>query len=134
MPKYLSERQQTIAAWLDANGISPNNVPVDADMTIEDSSDGRTIRCEVFARDSAGRIQVDDSGRHTARRFVVVPLTVDPPDWWEPRVKPTRDDLLDVLGKVQQLTERWKHTADRKNGPRQELLAVLGEHARPEAP
>ena len=36
MAKYLSERQQAVADWLDANGISPNNVPMTADMTIDD--------------------------------------------------------------------------------------------------
>lgn len=134
MAKYLSERQQAVADWLEANGINPGDVPIDADMTIDDGPDGRFIRCEVFHLNSDGRRQPDETGQRVATKFVTAPLKVEPPQWWEPRVKPTRDDLLAVLGNVQQLAERWKHTGDRKNGPRQELLAALGEHAHPEAP
>ncbi|MET8585786.1 hypothetical protein ABZX39_33685 [Streptomyces collinus] len=135
MAKLIDEdRRQALCAWLTANGIDPKAVPVDADMTIDKGPTGRFLRCEVFDRDRDGRIKVDERGEGPARLVINVPLKLEPPDWWEPYQKPTRDELLDVLGRVYQLAERWKHTGDRKNGPRQELLQALGGHAMPDAP
>jgi hypothetical protein len=127
-------RREAICAWLTGNGINPGDVPEDADMTIDKGPTGRFLRCEVFDRHPDGYIQVDERGEQAARTVVAVPLKVEPPEWWQPHVKPTRDQLLAVVERVQQLAERWKHTRDRKNGPQQELLQALGEHATPEAP
>lgn len=71
-------------------------------------------------------------GRREA--VVAVPLQVEPPEWWQPYEKPTRDELLAALDRVEQLAERWKYTADRKGGPRQELLQALGKTATPKEP
>lgn len=103
MANYLSERQQAVAEWLEANGIAPRDVPQNADLTIEDSPDGRVIRCETFDRSADGRIQVDETANRAATKFVTVPLKVEPPEWWKPRVKPTRDELLDVIAKLRRL-------------------------------
>lgn len=104
MGKYLSERQEATAAWLDANGIPARNVPLDADITIEDTPDGRTLRCEVFHLTADGHRQVDEHGQRIAIVFVTVPLRTEPPEWWQPHVKPTRDDLLDTVDKLRALT------------------------------
>lgn len=129
MAKHLSNRRVALCAWLADNGISPNDVPQDADITIDKGPTGRFLRCEVYDRDKDGHLQTD-----VATMVVNVPLKVDPPEWWQPQIKPTRDELLEVLSRVQQLTERWKYTADRKGGPRQELLQCLGDYAVPPAP
>ncbi|MFD7995460.1 hypothetical protein [Streptomyces mexicanus] len=135
MSKDLTEsRREAVCAWLTANGIDPRDVPQDADITIDQGATGRFLRCEVFDRGPDGHIKVDERGKKPAILVINVPLKVEPPDWWEPHVKPTRDQLLAILERVQQLAERWKYTGDRKNGPRQELLQALGEHAIPEAP
>jgi hypothetical protein len=129
-----SPRREALCAWLTANGINPNDVPQDADMTISEGTAGRFLCCEVFERTADGHFHLDERGEKAAVTVVAVPLKVEPPDWWEPYEKPTRDDLLAIVERVEQLAERWKHTGDRKNGPRQELLQALGEKSRPPAP
>lgn len=135
MAKHMiGNRRVAVCAWLTANGINPNDLPQDADVTIQQGPDGRVLRCETYDRTPDGHLQPDERNIGIALKVVTVPLKAEPPEWWEPYEKPTRADLLAALGNVQQLAERWKHTGDRKNGPRQELLTALGEYARPEAP
>ena len=124
-------RRAALCAWLTANAINPDDVPQDADITVTEGTGGRFLCCEVFDLDKDGHKQLDEHGEKVAVTVVAVPLKVEPPSWWQPYEKPTRDQLLAVLGRVQQLAERWKYTSDRKNGPRQELLQALGEHATP---
>lgn len=123
MAKHLGNRRVALSAWLTDNGINPNDVPAHADMTIDDGPDGRTIRCEVYDRTTDGHIQPDDTGQKVASRFVTVPLLSDPPEWWEPRVKPTRDELLGVVARLRQLVgsdpdvtdeniDGWQHAMD----------------------
>ncbi|MFJ7297619.1 hypothetical protein [Streptomyces collinus] len=134
-PEQSSNRRDAYAAWLTANGINPSHVLLDADVYLDTAPNGsQHIVYEAFHLDAEGRKQVDERGTGVAVQRRTTPLLVDPPDWWEPYRKPTRDDLLTVLGRVQQLAERWKYTGDRKGGPRQELLQALGQHTTPEAP
>lgn len=131
----IDDRRAKLCEWLTANGINPSDVPQDADMTISEGTGGRFLCCEVFDRGAAGEVRLDERGEKAAVTVVAVPLKVEPPQWWEPYEKPTRDELLKALARVQELAERWKYTGDRKHGPRQELLRALGEHAAPrEAP
>lgn len=130
----VGNRRVALCAWLTANGINPRDVPQDADITIDKGPSGRFLRCEAYDRTPDGHLQADERGDHVALTVISLPLKVEPPDWWQPHVKPTRDDLLATLARVQQLAERWKHTGDRKNGPRQELLKALGTHTAPPAP
>lgn len=135
MGKDLPEsRREAVCAWLRANGIDPRDVPHKADVTIDKGPTGRFLRCEVFDRGTDGLIKVDERGEKPAILVINVPLQVEPPEWWEPHVKPTRDELLAVLERVQALAECWKYTGDRKHGPRRELLQALGENSHPEAP
>jgi hypothetical protein len=128
--KPSGDRRQAVCAWLEANGINPSDVPLDADMTISEGTAGRFLCCEVFELSPAGHRMVDERGKNAAVTTVAVPLQVEPPTWWKPHQKPTREDLLATLQRVQQLAERWKHTADRKIGPRQELVQALGDYTR----
>lgn len=135
MAKYpAGARRVALCAWLTNNGINPSDVPQDADITIDNGPTGRFLRCEVYDRDPDGHLQADARGNRVATMVVNVPLKVEPPDWWEPQVKPTRDELLATVERVQQLAERWKHTGDRKDSPRRELLQALGEYAVPRSP
>ncbi len=111
MVKMLSDRMEAMATWLDALGLAPGSVPVWADMTIQDGPNGRTLRCEVYDLTADGHKQVDERGKRVATTFVTVPLKVDPPSWWKPYVKPTRDDLLDVIDKLRKLGPDLEHEA-----------------------
>ncbi|MEU5322953.1 hypothetical protein AB0G67_40315 [Streptomyces sp. NPDC021056] len=112
MAKGMSDRRQQTAAWLDANGIPARDVPMDADITIEDGPDGRVIRCEVCDLDADGRRQPDDTGTRVATTFVTVPLKTEPPAWWQPRVKPTRDQLLTAMEGLHALHRRNEHSGN----------------------
>lgn len=132
----IDTRRHAVCEWLTANGISPNTVPQDADLTIKDGPGGtRVIAYEAFVLDADGNKQADERGNRIAIETRTAPLLVEPPTWWEPYEKPTREDLMATLDRVQQLAERWRHTGDRKNGPLRELLQALGEPGPPpEAP
>ncbi|MFJ3043661.1 hypothetical protein [Streptomyces tendae] len=111
------DRREAVCAWLRANGIDPDNVPQDADLYLEpapegDPYTGRYLHYEVFHLNSDGRRHVDERGLSAARERRMTPLLVEPPDWWEPYRKPTRDQLLDVLAKVQALHRCNEHTGD----------------------
>lgn len=107
------DRREALCAWLTANGINPNNVPTDADLTITTADDGtRVIAYEEFDRDADGNRQIDERGTGVARRKCSTLLVVEPPDWWEPYVKPTRDQLLDATDRVRTLHRRNEHTGD----------------------
>jgi len=111
--KQHSERREAYCAWLTANHIDPGDVLLDSDVYLETTGDGtRVIVYEGCAKDAQGRKQVDERGTGVALERRTTPLLVDPPDWWEPYRKPTRDQLLDVLAKVQALHHCNEHTGD----------------------
>lgn len=97
MEKYMSDREHAIRAWLIANEIDPKDVLLDADMTIEDGPDGRMLRVEVCDLTKDGRRQIDERGKSVATKFVTVPLKSEPPEWWQPYQKPTREQLLEAM-------------------------------------
>ncbi|MFE0207044.1 hypothetical protein [Streptomyces sp. NPDC058985] len=103
-PKQHSERREAYCAWLTANQIDPADVLLNADVYLDTAEDGtRVIVYEACARDSEGRKQVDERGDGVALERRTVRLLVDPPGWWEPYRKPTRDQLLEVVDKVRAL-------------------------------
>jgi len=96
-------RRAALCDWLTANGIEPHTVPVDGDLLIVDTEQGRAIRVEVFVRTEGGGIVFDERGEREAREIREVPLTVEPPDWWQPYEKPTREQLLAAVERVRKL-------------------------------
>lgn len=96
-------RRTALCDWLTANGIDPNFVLVDGDLTIVDTDEGRIIRVEVCVADENGRKQLDERGEHIATEIRMVPLVVEPPTWWTPYEKPTREQLLAVVERVRSL-------------------------------
>lgn len=102
--KDYSERREAYCAWLTANRIAPGDVLLDSDVYLDTTDDGtRVIVYEGCTRDAQGRKHVNERGDGVALERRTTPLLVDPPDWWEPYRKPTRDQLLDVLAKVRAL-------------------------------
>lgn len=96
-------RSDALCAWLTAHGIEPNTVPTDADMTISDTDDGRVLHCEVMVRSEDGRLVLDDRGDGPAIEMRTVPLVAEPPEWWTPYEKPTREQLLATVERVRKL-------------------------------
>ena len=131
MAKHMMDtpRREAICAWLTANGINPNSVPQDSDLTITIQNNVRVIAYEMFHLDPDGHRQLDERGQNVAVTRHTAPLLIEPPEWWEPYEKPTRDELLATVKRVQELAERWRQVSDRQGGPRQELVAALGKHA-----
>lgn len=89
-------RTDAVQAWVRANGIEPNTVPVDADMTIEDGQDGRVIRYAAYALSDSGAKLADPLRNGASRREErVVPLVVEPPADWPVYAAPPRKEALD---------------------------------------
>lgn len=106
-PQDYATRREAYAAWLTANAIAPRIVLVDADVTIVTKDDGsRVIAYEGCDLDAEGRKQIDERGMRVATRRFETPLIVEPPDWWEPYEKPTRDQLLEGVKRVHSLHVR----------------------------
>jgi hypothetical protein len=99
-------RRKTLCDWLTANGIDPVNVPVDSDLTITTEPDGtRAIRYQAFVLDD-GRKILDERSQGPAIETRTAPLVVDPPTWWQPHEKPTREQLASDLKKAQATLRR----------------------------
>ncbi|MGW4270818.1 hypothetical protein ACWEGQ_00270 [Streptomyces seoulensis] len=106
-------RREAVCAWLTANDIDPNIVPVDGDLYLTTEPDGTTrIHYEAFYLDSQGHKHLNERGDEAAIDRRTSPLLVNPPDWWEPHRKPTRDQLLSASERVKQLHRRNEHTGD----------------------
>jgi hypothetical protein len=105
-------RRTALADWLTTNGIDPHDVAADGDLTIIDTEQGRVIRCEVFARSAEGAVQLDERGENIAVKMVTLPLKVEPPEWFEPYEKPTREQLLTAADRVRALHPRNENTGE----------------------
>jgi hypothetical protein len=101
----LGSRRVALCGWLTGNGINPADVPQDADITIDKGPTGRFLRCEVYDRTPDGHLQAGPDNR-VATMVVNVPLKAEPPDWWQPHLKPTREQLLDAADRVRSLHRR----------------------------
>ncbi|KIF66225.1 hypothetical protein HY68_36540 [Streptomyces sp. AcH 505] len=112
MVKPPDDRRQAVADWLRANGVDPNHVPRDTDLTISTSPDGtRHLNYEAFVVDSEGRKMVDERGTSAAIEPRTVPLAVPPPGWWQPHQKPIRGQLLAALERCRTLINAGPNTA-----------------------
>jgi hypothetical protein len=104
-------RRTELCDWLTANGIAPNTVPIDGDLLIVDTEDGRTIRYETFVRAKTGAKVMDPRGSE-AYETHTVPLKTEPPAWFEPYEKPTREQLLTAADRVRALHPRNENTGE----------------------
>lgn len=64
-----------VAAWLRANGINPDDVPVEGPITIDEQQ----IRYTAMLRNETGHHYVDDSTGEAAREARTAPLATEPP-------------------------------------------------------
>ncbi|MER5482954.1 hypothetical protein ABT024_07020 [Streptomyces sp. NPDC002812] len=77
-----------VADWLTALGVDPNHVPITSDLYIETGAAGRELHYEVYVLNSDGRRIPDERGHELVERRAV-PLSVEPPEHWQPFRKPT---------------------------------------------
>lgn len=77
------DQGEELREWARANGLEPDAVSADDDTTIEDTPDGRMIRCRVFDFSDSGHKQADParSGKPLVEERLV-PLVVEPPEGW----------------------------------------------------
>lgn len=87
-------RADSIRDWVAANGIEPDDVSTDHDLTVEAGPNYRVIRYRAFLRALDGcRYHVDGVGPATEER--TAPLVVEPPDGWPVYAVPgTRQERL----------------------------------------
>lgn len=104
-------RRTALADWLTANGIDPHTVPIDGDLTIIDTDNGRAIRVETFVHENGAKV-IDERGEAEAREIRTVPLAVEPPAWFEPYEKPTREQLLTAADRVRTLHRQNENTEE----------------------
>lgn len=109
MPVAFDHREE-LCAWLRDHGIDPHEVPENADLTIEVGAGMRWIRCEIYSTNACGSRFMNLDNTDAAREFVIVPLKTEPPNWWQPHTKPSREALLEALGAVRQIHRRNEHT------------------------
>lgn len=103
------DRREALCAWLRANGINPNEVPLHSDRYLEPGPDGiQHIVYEAFHLTADGRRHLDERGKNAAVERRTSPLLVDPPDWWEPYRKPTREQLLEAVDRIRALHHDWE--------------------------
>ncbi|MDJ0460618.1 hypothetical protein [Streptomyces sp. H27-C3] len=82
-------RTGALYEWAGANGLTPDDVSADHPITIEDTPDGRLIRCRVFVRGDNGLKQGDPTRYGEAlTEDRTVPLAVEPPDDWPVYAQP----------------------------------------------
>ncbi len=75
----LTPEQQTIAAWLTANGIAPCDVPLDSELSTDTAADGtRIIRYTSYVRDTqTGYIAATPHGTPMIKPREVPLITVE---------------------------------------------------------
>lgn len=74
-------RTDAIRDWAQANGLNPNEVSVDHNVTIEDQPDGSVIRYWVITRNERGKVYALADGSPAVEERTT-PLVVEPPDGW----------------------------------------------------
>jgi hypothetical protein len=103
-------RRTELCDWLTANGIEPNTVPIDGDLTIVDTEHGQVIRYETFVQKDGAKVMDPRGG--DAYEIHTVPLVAEPPAWFEPYEKPTREQLLAAADRVRALHPRNVNTGE----------------------
>ncbi|MFF3151855.1 hypothetical protein [Streptomyces sp. NPDC057910] len=79
----LTPEQQTIAAWLTANGIPPCDVPLDSEITsISNPAGARTIRYTAYVRAEDGLVRANQDGHPVTEAQAVPLLTVETLTEW----------------------------------------------------
>jgi hypothetical protein len=105
-----SARQTETCDWLRANGVDPNETLRYGELYIDTADDGtRTLHADMYTLDDNGGRFYDERENDVAQHRVVVPLVAEPPNWWKPYRKPTREQLLDAVYAVAGLHQAAPH-------------------------
>ena len=86
-----NDMRPAVAEWLTALDVNPHDVPIDSDLYITEADGTRNLHYEAFARDDEGHRIRDERGTHVVIQARTVPLTVDPPEHWQPPDAPRCD-------------------------------------------
>lgn len=115
MATYRGEDQTAqLFIWLRLHGANPDEVPLDADMTISTDGNGvRWLNWVEYALINGGRY-MNPWGTGAAAEKHKTRLVSPPPDWWEPQIQPTREALA--------------HSRDQAYLERDYALALLARH------
>lgn len=82
-PLHIAQgRAEEISAWVAANGIEPDDVSTDHNLTVEDGPGGHVIRCRAYLRTLDGARYHVDGQDGAASEDRTVPLVVEPPEHW----------------------------------------------------
>lgn len=105
-----SERHAELCDWLRANNVDPNEVLRDGELFIDTADDGtRTLHADLYTLDDKGGRFYDYAQNEAAQHRLVVPLVAEPPVWWKPHRKPTREQLLDAVYAVARVHRAAEH-------------------------
>lgn len=78
-----TDRHADFLSWLRANYIDPEDVPSEAEITVETSVDGaRLIRYTAYLRNEDGAKYLDESIGEAAQETRTAPVQVEPPMHW----------------------------------------------------
>ncbi|MFJ1865516.1 hypothetical protein ACIOD1_12875 [Streptomyces sp. NPDC088097] len=81
-----------VAAWLTCLGINPNRVPINGDLYIDEGAAGRELHYDEYVFDTNDRPLLDErDSLLTAPK--ACPLTVEPPEHWQPYRKTTVEEV-----------------------------------------
>lgn len=98
----LLKEMPAICDWLNANGVLPDIVPLDACVTL----DRRNMTIEVYARDAKGQLVIDRERDDVVRTTVTVPLLRRPPVLAS-LAPARRKRLVDPRAQMRQEIARW---------------------------
>lgn len=81
LPRPTEEQRAALCAWLTANGIDPNSVPIGSRLSIGVSDGAKVIYYDQYLTED-GHKQIDPADNDRAwMRAATAPCTVDPPAW-----------------------------------------------------
>ncbi|MEI5520702.1 hypothetical protein WB388_08815 [Streptomyces brasiliscabiei] len=83
-PEFVgTDRHAEFLSWLKANGIDPEDVPTNTEITVETGTDGgRLIRYTVYLRNANGAKYLDEATGEPAQQERTAPAQVEPPMHW----------------------------------------------------
>lgn len=81
-----------VCDWLTTLDVDPNHVPITSDLYIETGAAGRELHYEAYVLNATGHRIPDERGNALVERRAV-PLSVEPPEHWQPFRKPTLEQV-----------------------------------------
>lgn len=78
-----THRHAEFLSWLKANGIDPEDVPTNTEITVETGTGGdRVIHYTAFLRNEDGAKYLDEATGDAAHKERTAPVQVEPPMHW----------------------------------------------------